>query len=298
MTRREAISKTANTVIALAVTAGLVLLMREVAGQIVTRFGLDGGSAAAGGEIPMPLEPAPRIYDLGLLIPENLRDNVGGARCRVESRRELAPEPVVRERLLNEFRARGWQRLEPTVAEMASSPMTAMEDAFITPQGEYVTVGLLPDGDGGTAVSEWRFPFAVLPQPDRNAASPLRDAASRCGPLLRRQLPKVIAELVVGDPIESRLISRNGGYGYHLIFVANGEVDAAARAFGERALKAGWTAETDLDWKGTERFLKANLSLFCQFLPYGTGHCIAVCRFADDENLILTNNTKGKENEE
>ncbi len=290
MTMREKLQRLATTVAALAVTVGVVFAMREITQDVVVRFSLVDAHVDVG-QPPMPLEPAPRVYDLGELVPADLAFNVGGMACTTKVRHELAPVEVSLERVCAEAEARGWHRLRPTVATMMRAPGLAMEESFYTPQGEFVSYGVLPDGDGASRVSEWRFPFVGVAQPSKSSALPLQDAAAKCGPEIRRRLPAVIGELVDGNPIQSQLIPRNGGHGYYLTYVAPYGIEAEPQKFAERAAAAGWARAKEVAGEPLARYVKDNLSLFCQFVPYATGHCIVICRFSDDENVISLNGT-------
>ena len=293
MTMREKLQRLATTVAALAVTVGVVFAMREITRDVVVRFSLAEAGVEVG-EPPMPLEPAPRVYDLGELVPPDLAFNVGGMACTTKVRHELAPVDVSLERVCAEAEAMGWYRIKPTVATMMRAPGLAMEESFYTPQGEFVSYGLLPDGDGVTRIAEWRFPFKGVAQPAEKSSAPLQDAAAQCGPEIRRRLPAVIGELVDGNPIQSQLIPRNGGHGYYLTYVSSYGIETAPQKFAERAAEAGWARAKEVSGEPLARYVKENLSLFCQFVPYATGHCIVICRFSDDENVISTQKTNKK----
>ena len=289
MTKLEKMKRLSATFAALAVTVGVIFLMRLLVHEIVFRGGLVTGEGVYAEE-PPPLEYMPRKWDLGRLIPPELVNNIGGMPTLETFTRENAPADVVRERIAAEAEAEGLVKVELPLSVALTMPSLLGSDTYIRPDGEYRTVSVTEGKVAGTSyVTENRLPLSELAVPFAADGNPLEEAAMRCGPEMKRLLPSVIAELVDGYPIETRLIERNGGHGFHIIWYSPYPPKEAMNRFAANAAAKGWQVSVGYDGSQTPapfRLLKDNLSVFCGFTPHSDGRSVAMARIADDENLI------------
>lgn len=289
---RETCRKCAVTAVALAVTAGAVLLLRFAVQRAVLggRSGGTGGFAAA----PMPLVPAPKTYDLAKLVPDELRMYMGG--LSVDETSRAVPMPVdLAERVSDEWSvAAGWEAVDIPTAPQALGGRFG-EKVWKRPDGAFVFRRIEPLDAASSRVQEY-----VVPVPAAQKAVPedghaiILSTVSATGSLARLRLPPVIADVAVGGLFMSFLIARGNGTAFQMVTMLADTPERAAKRFREAAGRAGWA----IDPSGAMA-AKANLTAFVTFQPFGETATCCTYRFADDENLErnVTIERKGNENE-
>lgn len=271
--------KIVKTAAALAVTVGVVLLMRAGAGKIAAAGDVDSSFRQA----EAPLEPAEKIYDLGLDVPADLSLNVCGMDVRV--RRERLPMPVelaeqvTRERAL----AAGWESLDEPLASVTAFAHPG-ETLWRRPDGAVVARRLTPLMGDMTELAEYDVPLEQLPKTmPQSAEDALFSAAAASGHLLRARLPGYVTEVVGGGIYSTQKVERNGSCSLYVYSVSSGIEASERTAFASRASNAGWRIEPRQEGMAT----KANLNVQLTVRPFGAnGTLMTVYRFADDENYI------------
>lgn len=276
---KATMKKVAKTAVALAVTVGVVFLMRAGAQKI-----------AAAGDVDVtftqPEETivrAEKVYDLGREVPKDLELNICGMNVRV--RRETLPMPSdLAERVTGErAMAAGWEPVDmPLVSAMAYTHPG--ETLWKRPDGSYVAQRLTPQTDGTTELAEYELPLDRLPQTvPQSASEAIQSGSAAGGTIIRARLPSYLREVVGGAIYSTQKIVRNGGTAFYVTTVSSGLAGAATAAFESRALRAGWTLEP----RQSGLAVKANLSVQLTAQPFDAdGTLISVYRFSDDENFI------------
>lgn len=289
----ETLRKCAVTAAALAVTAGTVLLLRFAVRSAVLGgvFDGDAGYMAA----PIPLEPAPKAYDLAKLVPDEFRMYTGGVSVDESSRTMSMPVDLA-ERISDEQSvAAGWEAVNIPMARLVLSGRFG-EKVWKRPDGAFVFRRVEPVDATSSRVQEYVVPIPLASQravPADGHAIVL-GAVSATGALARLRLPQVISDVTVGGLFMAFRIARGNGTAFQMVTMLAGTPENAARRFREAAIRAGWR----IDPSGAMA-AKANLSVFVTFQPFGETATCCTYRFADDENLErnMTLETEGRTNE-
>ena len=265
------------------------------------------------GAMEMPVVPAPRVWSLAKIVPEELHVNLAGLAIRRHAERLHMPYSLAADLAEEKAKSAGWERLDDENA-LTIKNLSGMERVYKTPEGSIVLREVRAIMGDDSLMEDFVIPAEMIPtQGDTMTPDVL---ARRSARRVKELLPGVVRDVVIGSPLLTELIERGGGAALIVHCVAEMSAVAAARAIEAAARKAGW-AETPFDpavaggprsraagsvADAQERvppvkssWTKQNLAFHFETVPRPDGSgCDVDYRFADDEAYILR---KGKENE-
>ena len=273
------VGRIAHTALALAVTAGIVLLVRWS-----IRRAVSGGleiPASVASELPSA-QPVARTYDLAKLVPRELEVTVMGVSLDLSERTLEMPMELAERTCAAEAEAKGWKRAEEQglrghLNEVFGQTMWRRPDEAI------VLRRLVPVNDSRTLLKETVLPTAGL-SAGAGESTTLGEIESVRGLQTLNAVPSPLREILVGTPAYTQLMRRNGGSAFLMRMLTPMPSAAAERELGNRLAKAGWVRRTHLQ-RGHRL---ANLAVFAEFSPRmdGLPGCEIFYRFSDDEVYV------------
>lgn len=289
--------KLQRTILSLAVVIGAVFAARWTIRAAMARA---YRPESAAGEVEMPFVPAPRIWSLAELVPEELHGNLAGLAVRQRAKRLGMPYALAVDVADEMAVGEGWKRLDNPNA-LTVKNLSGMERIYRTPEGSIVLREVRPIVGDDAIMKDFILPVEMLPEPDEQTTPD--ELARRSARRVKELMPEMIRDVVVGSPLLTQLIKRGGGAALLVHSVAETPAEATAMAINAAARKGGWTTEasvfqpgnplTELTPEGqivakvaATRRTKGNLTFCYEVLPRETGGCDVNYRFADDEVCI------------
>ena len=278
------VRRIAHTALALAVTAGIVLLVRWGIRRAVS--GVQVIPAAVPSELPSA-QPAARTLDLAKLVPRELEVTVMGVSLDLSERTLEMPMELAERTCAAEAEAKGWKRAEEQglrgrLNEVLGQTMWRRPDEAIVLQR------LAPISDARTLLKETVLPTAGL-SAGASEATTLGEIESVRGLQTLNAVPSPLREILVGTPAYTQLMRRNGGNAFLLRMLTPMPAAVAERELEKLLAKGGWERRTNLQ-RG-HRF--ANLAVFTEVSPRmdGLPGCEIFYRFSDDEVYLTKKGT-------
>ena len=299
--------KLMRTVFSVLVVVGAVLAVRWTIRAAMTRaYRAERDVGAA----EMPVVPAPRVWSLAKIVPEELRVNIAGLVIRRRAERLHMPYALAVDLAEDKAKSAGWERLDDENA-LTIKNLSGMERVYKTPEGSIVLREVRAIMGDDSLMEDFVIPAEMIPT-EGDAMTP-DVLARRSARRVKELLPGAVRDVVIGSPLMTELIERGGGAALIVHCVAEMSAADAGRAIEAAARKSGWT-ETPFDpaVAGGPRaraadaqrrvppvkssWTKQNLTFHFETVsrPDGAG-CDVDYRFTDDEAYTLR---KGKENNE
>ena len=300
-----------RTVFSVLVVVGAVLAVRWTIRAAMTRaYRAERDVGAA----EMPVVPAPRVWSLAKIVPEELRVNIAGLAIRRRAERLHMPYGLAVDLAEDKAKSAGWERLDDENA-LTIKNLSGMERVYKTPEGSIVLREVRAIVGDDSLMEDYIIPAELIPT-EGDAMTP-DVLARRSARRVKELMPGVVRDVVAGSPLMTELIERGGGAALIVHCVAELGAKETAGAIEAAARKAGWTESpfgpavagmsrlraTGSAADAQERvppvkssWTKKNLAFHFEVVPRPDGvGCDVDYRFTDDEAYILT---KGKENED
>ena len=246
------------------------------------------------GAMEMPVVPAPPVWSLAKIVPEELHVNLAGLAIRRRAERLHMPYSLAADLAEEKAKSAGWERLDNENA-LTIKNLSGMERVYKTPEGSIVLREVRAIRGDDSLMEDFVVPAEMIPvQGDAMTPDVL---ARRSARRVKDLLPGVLRDVVVGSPLMTELIERGGGAALIVHCVAETSAETAARAVEAAARKAGWS-EAPFGSAGAPKasWTKQNLTFHFETVPRPEGGCCDVdYRFTDDEAYVLS--TKGKTDE-
>lgn len=275
------------TVAAVAVTVGVIWLMRLGAQWIANGGLIVAGSAPRAAE-PDRL-PAPRVYDLETLIPSALRANLGGMELGSTKKRLPMPLELAMRQGEEEARAAGWKEMTlPLAYDIVT--LETFGKTYVTPDKKIVTRTFAPLVGDETMREDLVMPAEGYLGIRRDMT--LEEVAELHGREVADLIPEPLKVICTVRPLYTQFLARGGGASFLVVGVSPLPETAAATQVSAAFVRTGWTPSRERSggWE------KANLSASVKVTPLGgagTDGATVLFRISDDENL-----TTRKENED
>ena len=246
----------------------------------------------------MPFAPSPRVYSLSALVPAELRVNLAGLVVRRHAERLGMPYDLAVDVAAERAESAGWERLDDENA-LTIKNLSGMERVYKTPEGSIVLREVRAIMGDDSLMEDFLIPAEMIPMPNEQTTPDV--LARRSAIHVKDMMPDVIRDVVMGSPLMTELIERNGGSAFIVHCVGEMQAKATAKAIESAARKARWkelTFGANAGGKhGAKRqsascWTKENITMYFEVVPraYGVG-CDINYRFTDDEAYI---SKKGK----
>ncbi len=289
--------KLQRTIFSLAVVVGVVFAARWT---IRTAMARAYRAESAAGVVEMPFAPAPRVWSLAELVPEELRANVAGLATRRHAERMGMPFALAVEVADERAVSAGWERMDSPSA-LTVQNLSGMERVYKTPEGSFVLREVRPIRGNDALMKDFVLPVGMLPEADERTTPD--ELARRSARHVTDQMPPMIRDVVAGSPRLTQLIERGNGAALLIHTVAETPAEATAESIDVAAATAGWVQdETMLSAAAplaalmpegqaaarvaAARWTKENLTFHYEVLPREGGGCDVNYRFSDDEVYI------------
>lgn len=275
---KEIARKTLMTVIAVAMAAGAIAVLRVVSRYLAGVWEPEGGKRALRFEVSEEGANAPRVYDLKGMICEDLRYTVVGIDAERKTERVQFPlETAVRSGNLL-ARSEGWEEAEiPRIGPVSYEP--GDDYYFKRKDGSILVKRYLRKGKGETEVVSIELPEALAM--DAECDEDMVRTVSVKGRRLLLMIPEPIRSVTVGTPAFTGFVQRHAGATFIMNCVSPLGLAEARGRFREAAAKGGWKAFAE----GTPCYICENLTLTVDFAEAGGAGAGTVVnyRISDDE---------------
>ena len=287
--------KLTRAVVSLAVVVLAVLAVRWTIRSAILRA---YRAERAVGATEFPVVPAPRTYVLAVIVPKDLHVNIAGLVVRRRAERMHAPYSLAVDLADDKAKSAGWERLDDENA-LTIKNLSGMERVYKTPEGSIVLREVRAIMGDDSLMEDFLIPAEMIPMPNEQTTPDV--LARRSAIHVKDMMPDVIRDVVMGSPLMTELIERNGGSAFIVHCVGEMQAKATAKAIESAARKARWkelTFGANAGGKhGAKRqsascWTKENSTMYFEVVPraYGVG-CDINYRFTDDEAYI---SKKGK----
>lgn len=245
------------------------------------------------GAVEIPVVPATRVHSLAEMVPKELHANIAGLAIRRRAERLHMPYALAVDLAEDKAKSAGWERLDDENA-LAIKNLSGMERVYRTPEGSIVLREVRAIIGDDSLMEDFIIPAEMIPAPDEQTTPDL--LARRSARHVKDMMPPVVRDVVVGSPLMTELVERNGGAAFIVHCVVETSAEAAVRAIDDAARKAGWL-ESRFAGHGLSRVsvasrTKENLSLYFETVPRVGGGCDVNYRFSDDEVYISRKENK------
>ena len=245
------------------------------------------------GAVEMPVVPATRVHSLADIVPKELHANIAGLVIRRRAERLRMPYALAVDLAEDRAKSAGWERLDDENA-LTIKNLSGMERVYKTPEGSIVLREVRAIMGDDSLMEDFIIPAEMIPTPDEQTTPDV--LARRSARHVKDMMPPVVREVVVGSPLMTELVERNGGTAFIVHCVAEMSAEATAREIDDAARKAGWK-ESRFAGAGGGRvsvanWTKENLSLYFETVPRVGGGCDVNYRFSDDEVYISRKENK------
>ena len=252
------------------------------------------------GEVEMPVVAARRVYPLGKIVPEDLRINLAGLAVSRRVERLGMPYSLAVDVADEKSKSAGWERLDNENAATLKN-LSGMERVYRTPEGTVVLREVRALKGDDSIMEDLVVPVEMIPKEDEHTTPDV--LARRSAAHLKDLMPPVLRDVVVGSPLFTELIERNGGAAFIVRCLSETSVASTSRLIESAARKAGWREARFADVPGARQpsaavarggaippmasWTKENLSFHFAVAPRAEGGgCDVDYRFADDETFI------------
>ena len=287
--------KLARTVLSLALVVGAVLAVRWTIRTAMTRV---YRAESAAGDVEMPVVAARCVYPLAAIVPAELRINLAGLTVSRYAERLGMPYALAVDVADERAKSAGWERLDSENAVTLKN-LSGMERVYRTPEGTVVLREVRAVKGDDSLMEDLVVPVEMIPKEGEQATPDV--LARRSAARLKELMPPVLRDVVVGSPLFTELIERNGGAAFIVRSLSETSAASTARTIETAARKAGWTESRFLAVPGARKpaavaagvippassWTKENLSFHFSVAPRAGGSgCDVDYRFADDETFI------------
>lgn len=287
----------ARTVLSLALVIGAVLAVRWT---IRTAMVHAYRAERSVGEEEMPVVAARRVFPLGEIVPAELHINLAGIAVSRRAERLGMPYSLAVDVADERAMSAGWERLDNTNA-LTLKNLSGMERVYRTPEGTVVLREVRAIKGDDSLMEDLVVPVEMIPKEGEQTTPDV--LARRSAARLKELMPPVLRDVVVGSPLFTELIERNGGAAFIVRCLSETSASATAHMIETAARKAGWTENRFTDVPGVRpisataahggvippvaSWTKENLSFHFGITPRSEGGgCDVDYRFADDETFM------------
>ena len=289
--------KLARTVLSLALVVGAVLAVRWTIRTAMTRV---YRAESAAGDVEMPVVAARRVYPLAAIVPAELRINLAGLTVSRYAERLGMPYALAVDVADERAKSAGWERLDSENAVTLKN-LSGMERVYRTPEGTIVLREVRAVKGDDSLMEDLVVPVEMIPKEGEQTTPDV--LARRSAARLKELMPPVLRDVVVGSPLFTELIERNGGAAFIVRCLSETSAAVTVREIESAARKAGWREARFADVPGARQpsaavarggaippmasWTKENLSFHFAVAPRADGGgCDVDYRFADDETFI------------